>query len=327
METIRMYLENMFARLPQSADVRRIKEDLAVNMEEKYNELKEQGKSENEAIGIVISEFGNIDELISELGLAEEKEEPSAEKSAVRILEREEADRYGENRKKHDLLVGIGVFLCIASPAALILASGIPGGDALYTMGLIALIVLVGIAVGLFTYAGMLVEKYKYLLSEEFKLSPGMEQTLRMQQETYIRTHTIATIIGVMLCIFSPLPLIAMSLASDAETGYSYRVTLLLLIVAAAVFLFIFFGGRKEYFDILLQEGEFARQEKQAQQKSQKTVGIVASIFWPTVVLVYLGWGFLTEDWSKSWIIWPICGVAFGIFAAVMRALKRNTVD
>ena len=38
-------------------------------MEDKYEELKMEGKSENEAIGIVISEFGNIDELIDELGL------------------------------------------------------------------------------------------------------------------------------------------------------------------------------------------------------------------------------------------------------------------
>ena len=38
-------------------------------MEDKYNELKSEGKSENEAIGIVISEFGNIDELINELDI------------------------------------------------------------------------------------------------------------------------------------------------------------------------------------------------------------------------------------------------------------------
>ena len=46
-----------------------LKEEILSNMEEKYRELKKQGHSENEAIGTVISEFGNIDELVRELGI------------------------------------------------------------------------------------------------------------------------------------------------------------------------------------------------------------------------------------------------------------------
>ena len=38
-------------------------------MEDKYNELISEGKSDNEAIGIVISEFGNLDELADSLGI------------------------------------------------------------------------------------------------------------------------------------------------------------------------------------------------------------------------------------------------------------------
>lgn len=38
-------------------------------MEDKYNELISDGKSDNEAIGIVISEFGNLDELADSLGI------------------------------------------------------------------------------------------------------------------------------------------------------------------------------------------------------------------------------------------------------------------
>lgn len=51
---------------------------------EKYNELKNDGKSENEAIGIVISEFGNIEELIEELGIEERKD------AALKTITREE---------------------------------------------------------------------------------------------------------------------------------------------------------------------------------------------------------------------------------------------
>lgn len=71
METIINYLDNMFINLPQTPEVLRAKDDLAEMMEDKYNELITEGKMQNEAIGIVISEFGNIQELIDELGIAE----------------------------------------------------------------------------------------------------------------------------------------------------------------------------------------------------------------------------------------------------------------
>lgn len=71
METIKNYLENMFIGLPMTNEVQRAKEDLLGMMEDKYNELIQSGKSKNEAIGIVITEFGNLDELLEELNLSE----------------------------------------------------------------------------------------------------------------------------------------------------------------------------------------------------------------------------------------------------------------
>ncbi len=68
METIRTYLENMFINLPKSEAMIKAKQELLSMMEDKYSELKAAGKTENEAVGIVISEFGNLDELSEELG-------------------------------------------------------------------------------------------------------------------------------------------------------------------------------------------------------------------------------------------------------------------
>ena len=68
METIISYIENVFRNYPDSEKVRKAKEDLLNCMEDKYHELKAEGKSENEAIGIVISEFGSMDEIAWELG-------------------------------------------------------------------------------------------------------------------------------------------------------------------------------------------------------------------------------------------------------------------
>ena len=68
MDTINTYLDNIFATLPKTEAVLRARTELQASMEEKYQALKDEGKSENEAVGSVISEFGNIDELIAELG-------------------------------------------------------------------------------------------------------------------------------------------------------------------------------------------------------------------------------------------------------------------
>ena len=45
METIRTYLENMFSRLPQTPQIIRLENDMLRTMEDKYEELKNEGKS------------------------------------------------------------------------------------------------------------------------------------------------------------------------------------------------------------------------------------------------------------------------------------------
>lgn len=60
METIKNYLENMFSHLPNTPEVQKAKYELYQMMEDKYNELISEGKSDNEAIGIVISELETL---------------------------------------------------------------------------------------------------------------------------------------------------------------------------------------------------------------------------------------------------------------------------
>ena len=72
MEAIRNYLETMFLNLPNTPEVYKAKNELWQMMEDKYNELLDEGKNENEAVGTVISEFGNLEELSKELGLEKE---------------------------------------------------------------------------------------------------------------------------------------------------------------------------------------------------------------------------------------------------------------
>ena len=70
METIRKYMESLFTSLPNTKEVIKAKEHLLEMAEDKYNSLKEDGVSDNEAVAKVIAEFGNLDELKDELGIA-----------------------------------------------------------------------------------------------------------------------------------------------------------------------------------------------------------------------------------------------------------------
>ena len=69
MEAIREYLSNLFLNLLETPQVLRAKAELMEMMEDKYAELIAEGKTENEAVGTVISEFGNLSELAEALGI------------------------------------------------------------------------------------------------------------------------------------------------------------------------------------------------------------------------------------------------------------------
>jgi len=63
METIKNYVEALFSSIPASEEANRLKEDMLLNLEEKYNALLSTGKSEAEAVGIVIMGIGTAEDL------------------------------------------------------------------------------------------------------------------------------------------------------------------------------------------------------------------------------------------------------------------------
>ena len=69
MNTIKNYLESMFAQLPNTPEVWKAKDELWQMMEDRYTDLIADGKTENEAVGAVIAEFGDLDELAETLGI------------------------------------------------------------------------------------------------------------------------------------------------------------------------------------------------------------------------------------------------------------------
>ncbi|MBZ9606551.1 permease prefix domain 1-containing protein [Clostridium estertheticum] len=321
METIKNYLDNMFKVLPRTNQTMKLKNDLLWNMEEKYNENKNDGKSENEAIGIVISEFGNIDELIDELGIEHMK------KGAIlKTITQEEADNFMTTKKESGLLMGIGVFLCIIATAILILITTlIDGGiickgiskDFSDMFGIIALFLLCVPAVALFIYSGMKLEKYKYLKSG-FDLPLHAKAIINQKNNAFASTYMISIITGVCICVISPVALFVSSAFGDNAS--SYGVVVLLVMVAIAAFIFIYFGNIKQSFSILLQIGDFSKEETE----DNKLIGAVAAIVWPLAICIFLVSGLVFNLWHINWIIFPIIGILFGMFSAAYSIIKGH---
>ncbi len=311
METIINYLDNMFAAFPRTSQMLKLKEELLATMEEKYFELKREGKSENEAVGIVISEFGNIEELMREVGIA-----PEPEHAFGPVLSMSETEQYLAHKKRVGFLIGLGVLLCLTGISSFLALSRLLG-DGGSMVGLITMFLFIAVAAGLFIFSGMQGEAFKYLQSD-FVLPGDLRAALLKQRQAFMPTYTFAIIVGVGLCVLSPALLFATKLASEELA--SYGVSGMLLMIGAAVFLFVYAGNVKESFSVLLKEGEYTKES----QEQNKVIGAVASVVWPLAAVVFLLGGFLFHAWHIAWIVFPVTALLFGAFSAVYSITKGN---
>ncbi|MIP45576.1 hypothetical protein C3578_26445 [Salmonella enterica] len=322
METIIVYLENMFASLPKTSEVEHLKRELLSGMEDKYLELKREGKSENEAIGIVISEFGNIEELTAELGI-----QPAGIEEAAPVFTEEEAYDYASVKRSVGLWTGLGVFLCASGVAFLIflvtffehnnikaMTGSMETGSLL---GLIGMFVLIAIAVGMFIHSGMKLNRFKYM-EKGFQLPYALKMSLQRSQAHFALTYRVSIITGVGLCVLSPSFIFAGAYINDDYA--SYGVSVFMLMAAVGVFLFIYYGNIQGAYTKLLEEHHMTAEKKE----EVRVVRAVEAIVWPLATAIFLFTGFVFQRWDINWAIFPITGVLSGSFSNVYHIMKRK---
>ena len=71
---------------------------------------------------------------------------------------------------------------------------------------------------------------------------------------------------------------------------------------------------------ILLEEGDYSRDNKLEVIR----YGYINQIYWGLVTAGYLAWSFLTNDWHRTWIVWPVAAVACGAVVGIVKALRRR---
>lgn len=228
METIREYLNNLFMSLPETSEVLRAKAELMGMMEDKYEELIREGKTEKEAVGIVISEFGNLEELAEELGLkvymGKESANESAKATDMRGKEKkrkvdktlykmgfDEVKSYVEYAWKHAWYIAVAVLLCIWAPFPDSVLEGaatqgyLPGAF-VDGVGALTLFGMVGVAVVLFVSASWMKKRYGNMARYCVALDEKAADYLMQKQERDERLRFKMRIAGILLCILSVVP-------------------------------------------------------------------------------------------------------------------------
>lgn len=108
MSRIEVYVNNLFAAIPDSREAREMKRNIIDSMEDNYQALRDAGKNENEAFGEVVSQFGTVDEIREALGV-----QTGAGQEGGTPVPPEMLEDYLVFRKKFALLLPAGIVLCV----------------------------------------------------------------------------------------------------------------------------------------------------------------------------------------------------------------------
>lgn len=350
MDTIRNYLDSMFTGLGNSADIKRAKEELLSMMEDKYSELISQGHSENAAIGQVIAEFGNLEELADVLGIQEQvdgKEELMVIDSHVA---EEVLDVYETKYPKFaygtlTIFVGTIIFLTIvglADARAFTLLSD----EAMVGIGLMVLLCFVAAAVYIFIMTFGDFKPYEYLESEPFQLTQTTQRLVENKVKEKAKARQSQIALSILVFIFSAIPVVMTGLIESVIPIYVacfvhlIFVVLLKQIKLLAVYIPLTVGLSAVVYTfgyspiyapvmtiIMVSLGVFSliegnglsqgsnillqKEEYSPKKKNNKLFETFSGIYWIIVTGIYLLWSFMTDSWHYTWLVWLAAGLLF----------------
>jgi len=347
MEAIKLYLDSVFAAVPNTAEVQRLKTEMLANMEEKYSELKASGVSENEAIGSVISDFGNVEELFAEMGnvpagrtVNVESESTTTDSAVIYpLLTRAQIDTFLDTYKRSARGISLGIFLIFVGVVQIILAGTffsaestlvqegsnitvtIPDAASIGTLSVALFFLFLIPAVALIIHHGMNLSNFDDIDEGRFRLDAGQRALLKVPANDLQGRDSRRVVTGVTMILVGVVAVVLSGSAQmifDNATPQAYigtlALSLFLLAAGIAVRIFIVHFMERSAYDKLLQRGEYTPEKR----KSSRLVDMIASIYWPLTVALYLAWSFITGDWHITWVIWPFAGILFGGIAAFL---------
>ena len=324
METIKNYLESMFRGLPLTEKVMKAKSELLQMMEDKYTELIRSGKTENEAVGEVIQNFGNLDDLADDLGIKEILYQSKYSEVQRRKLSFEEVTEYLDRKKMSALLKAAGIMLCIICVIFPIMADAMRINE---IIGVVLMFVSVGIGVVLMVSARTVMEQWHFMRSEPCCIDAVSIDYLKNKNRDFMPSYSVMHSVGILLCILCFIPAVIF----DEFGGHFWdnlSGAMLFVFVGLGVFLIVYSSSLKRTFSRLLgindQTEFFEPEEKRMEKIKNPTIRAIMMCFWPVVTCIYLCVSFLTFKWHMTWLIWPIAAAVNTIIIVVAKANEET---
>ena len=243
----------------------------------------------------------------------------------VRKVSMEEANAYIDTVKENSPKVALGVLLCVVSPIVLIVLAGLAEiglipENAGVAIGLGVLFGCIVLAVFEFVVYGSKIDKFEYLEKEDFETEYGVDGMVKEKRSKTEEVFNKLILAAVLLCVACPIHLVITAVLGASSMVIISMVALLLAIVAVAVYIFVAVGCVSDSYKILLKEKEFSKENK----KGDKIVGAVAGTYWLVVTAIFLYLGFVSNQWNRNWIIWPIAGLIFASIMTILHAVVRK---
>ncbi len=249
----------------------------------------------------------------------------------LRKLSLEEANTFLSIKEKTSKSTAFAVFLFILSPMVLMNLT-VMGEYNMYHLsenmgagiGLIVLFIVVAIGVGMIILDSSKLSDFKYLENELFEAEYGVIGMVKEKKNRYKNTYIKNNIIGVSLCILGVIPLfIALILDENNDVLMVNMLSITLFIAAIGVFMIVQTGSIWGGFQQVLEEGNYTKKNKERK-------GLFAAIegaYWTAIVAIFLGYSFYTNDWGRSWIIWPVAGLLFASMIYFINIFKGKKTD
>lgn len=197
MDKIQEYVETMFSGLPKTKRAIEMKLGILESMEEHYNQLLEEGKNPEEALGTVISRFGSIEEIRKELGV-----EGTFQENALPVLSPEEEklkQEYHVFNRLYPALVSLSVVLYIIGMAVQVSLDA-----RVERLGNILFLLIVAIATGILVFTEMRRHWFKQELKGKLD-ADAEEDEEENQDEKHVPSAAIylgATVIFLLIGFF-----------------------------------------------------------------------------------------------------------------------------
>lgn len=218
--------------------------------------------------------------------------------------------------------------LCILSPIVLLMLGAVSempnyhiSENAAAGIGICVLIVLIAIAVTIFILCGMKTKKYEYMEKEDIETAYGVSGMVKEKRDAYHSPYVTQLVIGITCCICSVIPLFGTLAVSESDFYMVSAVCMLLTLVAIGTYFIVRSAAKMNAMNQLLEEEDYTRQKKHENKKMSGPV----TVYWLIATAIYLAWSFTTNDWDRTWIIWPVVGVLFPAFYAIVSGIRKKS--